>query len=261
MKKKAFVFITLFLALLGTGVASYAESEQVKEILAVYSCPETQIITDKNNSKELVDTVIYLYTDFTYIQYVIHDNRYEVYSEGTFRLNFDWKEKGWQFVSPHIITIHAETIHQADHQLDTDSLNYDINLDNVANYCLYPDNVRTDLKLAAAFMQVDKQKMEKSDGTVLYLPTMWFYYDDHSFQQYVLLDEQEDLLFSTGEYTISEGGFAAEGSVLTLHRTQKYRDGEGLAAYDSTHEYEIGSLGFIRIYPDLEISKAEGIDK
>ena len=45
------------------------------------------------------------------------------------------------------------------------------------------------------------------------------------------------------------GDFATPKSVLTLHRTQKYADGIGLVEYDSTHDYSMGKLGFIRIYP------------
>ncbi len=69
-----------------------AEEETLKkspEILAVYSCPATQIITGDDNTKELADTVIYLYQDLSYVQYVDHDNRYEVYSAGSFETNFD----------------------------------------------------------------------------------------------------------------------------------------------------------------------------
>lgn len=32
-------------------------------------------------------------------------------------------------------------------------------------YCLYPDNTNPDQQLAAAFMQVDKQKLVRADGS------------------------------------------------------------------------------------------------
>ena len=48
---------------------------------------------------------------------------------------------------------------------------------------------------------------------------------------------------------IKSGGAFKKESVLTLHRTKKYQDGTGLADYDSTHDYVIGELGFVRIYP------------
>jgi len=218
------------------------------EVLAIYSCPATQIITNQNNTKELADTVLYLYQDFTYVQYVDHENRYEVYSEGSFETNFDWTEQGWEEQTPHILTIYVQQIHEADHQLKFIDATYDINLDTLTEYCLYPDNIRTDLKLVAAFMQVDKQKLAKQDGSEEYLPTMWFYYDDGSFQQYAILSNSEQVLFSIGEYSVTSDEFSDQ-SVLTIHRTKKYQDGQGLADYDSTHDYLIEEIGFIRVYP------------
>ena len=240
--------LALLLALAVLTVPAAAEEKADPEILAVYSCPETQIITAEDQSKELADTVIFLYRDLSYVQYVNHMNRYEVYSKGTFTVNFDWEEPGWQYQTPHILTVHAGEMHAADHGTEAVDLTYDMNLDRVTDYCLYPDNVRPDLKLTAAFMQVDKQKLVREDGSEVYLPTIWFYYGDGSFQQFAVLDGQEDVLFSTGDYSVTDGVFT-DTSVLTIHRTQKYRDGTGLAEYDSRHEYVIGDLDFIRIYP------------
>ena len=98
-------------------------------------------------------------------------------------------------------------------------------------------------------MQVDKQKLVKADGSEEYLPTMWFYYDNGTFEQYALIDGHDDVLFSSGDYSITDPSFA-DASVLTLHRTQKYQDGYGLSDYDSTHDYVIDELGFIRIFPN-----------
>ena len=123
------------------------------------------------------------------------------------------------------------------------------------DYCLYPDDVRTDLKLVAAFMQVDKQKLVKADGSEQYLPTIWFYYDNGTFQQYAVIDGEKDVLFSSGEYSVAEDASTSK-SIITLHRTQKYQDGIGLADYDSTHEYVLGELGFIRVFPSDEAQVA-----
>ena len=245
--KKLIAVLVISVLICTTCWAAEANDTQ-PEILAVYSCPNTQIITESDQSKDLVDTVIFLYQDYSYVQYVNHESRYELYSKGTFELTFDWEEPGWQDLAPHILTVHPQQIHTADHQLEDTDLSFDINLDRVMNYCLYPDNVRTDLKLVAAFMQVDKQKLVKKDGSEEYLPTIWFYYNDGSFQQYAVIDGQEDVLFSCGDYSVTDDVFAPD-SVLTLHRTQKYQDGVGLSEYDSMHDYVVGELEFILIYP------------
>ena len=246
MKKKGIAVLAV-LALLCASCCSVAAESAQPEILAIYSCPETQIITDADQSKELADTVIYLYQDGSYIQYVEHNERYELYSQGTFELNFDWREPGWQTIMPHILTTHVEQLHTADHHLEATDLTFDINLDRVMDYCLYPGNVRTDLNLVAAFMQVDKQKLVRTDGSEEYLTSIWFYYEDGSFEQYAICDGV-DVLFSCGDYSVTDGVFVDQ-SVLTIHRNRKYQDGIGLAEYDSTHDYVIGELDFIRIYP------------
>ena len=96
-------------------------------------------------------------------------------------------------------------------------------------------------------MQMDKQKLVKTDGTEEYLPTIWLYYDDGTFEQYAVIDGVNDILFSRGDYSVTSDSFAND-YVLTIHRTQKYQDGTGLTDYDSTHDYVLGELGFIRIY-------------
>ena len=245
---KKLIPVLLAVVLFCIACCSIAEEREQPPILAVFSSPEAQIMTGNDQSKELADTVIFLYQDYSYVQYVDHGNRYEIYTKGTFEVNFDWTEPGWQNQAPHILTVHVEQIHTADHQTDATDLTYDVDLDRVAGYCLYPDNARTDLELVAAFMQVDKQKLVRTDGSEEYLPTIWFYYNDGSFRQFAIVDGQKDELFSCGSYTVTDGVFTDE-SVLTIHRTQKYQDGVGLADYDSTHDYRIGGLDFIRVYP------------
>ena len=244
---KRIAVLLAFVLLCAAGMPSAGAEESAQpEILAVYYCPDTQILTGPDQSKELADTVLFLYLDDSYVQYVDHDHQYEVYSKGSYECNFDWKETDRQDGKPHILTVHVQQVHGTDHQLQPIDQAYDINLDRVADYCLYPDNIRTDLKLVAAFMQVDKQKLVKTDGNEEYLSTIWFYYDDGSFQQYAVLDGRENVLFSCGDYSVTDGVFR-ESSVLTIHRTKKYQDGTGLADYDSLHDYPIDELGFIRV--------------
>ena len=249
MKKRIAVLLVLaLLCAMGLSAAGAEESAQT-EILAVYYCPGSQIVTGADQTKAVADTVIFLYQDHTYIQYVDHNHQYEMYSTGTYDTNFEWTKADPQDGTPRILTVHVQQLHETDHQLRPADLTYDIDLNRNSEYCLYPDNVRTDLKLVAAFMQVSKQKLVKADGSEEYLSTIWFYYDDGSFQQYAVLDGQENVLFSSGDYSVTDGGAFKKESVLTLHRTKKYQDGAGLADYDSTHDYVIGELGFIRVYP------------
>ena len=206
---KRFIAVVIVSVLLcAMSWTAYADNAS-PEVLAVYSCPNTQIITESDHSKQLADTVIFLYKDSSYVQYVNHENRYELYSTGSFDVNFNWENPGWQDLTPHILTVHTQNIHAEDHQLTPVDLTYDINLDRV-------------------------------NGT---------------FQQYAVIDGEKDVLFSSGEYSVAEEASTSK-SLITLHRTQKYQDGIGLADYDSTHEYVLGELGFIRVFPSDEAQVA-----
>lgn len=152
---------------------------------------------------------------------------------------------------PVIVSFHVLKLHQENHEIADVDISYDVNLTSKNDFCLYPLNVDENLNIEAAFMQTDKQKLVREDGTEIYLSTMWFYYDDGSFRQYALTPEDEGVLFSTGDYSIN-GAFDDPVSILTIHRTQKYADGIGLSAYDSMHDYVIGELDFLRIFPVSE---------
>ena len=230
----------------GSAVSSEVSSDGgMAKIAAIYSAPQSQIVTDENGSKAIADTFIYIYENGSYRQYVDHDGQLEPYSEGTCELNGELDTSG-----PVIVTFHVNKAHQGDHELGDVELSYDVDLSKEGDFCLYPVGDNSDKDVVAAFMQVDKQKLVKRDGSETLLTTMWFYYEDGAFQQFALSEGGEDILFSEGAYSVSNGSFVDKDSVLTIHRTKKYQDGEGLAPYDSTHDYVIGELEFLRIYPE-----------
>jgi hypothetical protein len=83
------------------------------------------------------------------------------------------------------------------------------------------------------------------------LDTWWIYYSDGTFEQFAILEDKV-ILFSEGTYTLGEGSsFAYEkkadtSDMITIRRTKKYQSGS-LAVYESSHEYELSTLGFVRI--------------
>ena len=66
---KKLIPVLLAVALLCIVYGSIAEEKTQPEILAIYSCPDAQVITGDDQSKELADTVIFLYLDHSYVQY------------------------------------------------------------------------------------------------------------------------------------------------------------------------------------------------
>ena len=221
-------------------------------IAAIYSAGAAQIITREDGSKELADTVIYIYHDGSYRQYVMIDGVARLFSEGSCVLNGELDSE-----SPVIITLTVRKVFMNGMGPTLEAMSFDINLSDKDNYCLYPIGAE-DKEIAAAFLQADKQKLVKEDGSTVYLPTVWVYYSDGTFRQHALPGGREAILFSTGEYSV-DGDFSEKDSVLTIHRNRKYMDGIGLADYDSTHDYVVGELDFIRIYPEQVIGREVSI--
>lgn len=106
--------------------------------------------------------------------------------------------------------------------------------------------------VAAVFTKDDGQLYIEKDGDREYLDTMWVYYTDGTFEQYVEGDDDNLLLFSTGTYKLDGGDFVFdEGEVdygdITIERDKKYQNGK-LSGYSSSHTYDLGSLGFVQLY-------------
>ena len=233
--KKLFCLIALFaLAVL----SPFAAEAQEPAIITIYAAPEAQIITEADGSKTLADTLLLLYEDGSFRQYVLHGGKTECYSLGTYSLTGE---------DPVILTRVVRELHQTDHSLAHTNFSFDVVLPGEASTCLY-QRERDGSGITGVFCKADGQKLTKADGSEQYLPTLWLYFDDGSFRQYALLEGRETVLFSTGDYKVN-GAFAEEDPTLLLHRTQKYADGKGLAAYDSTHAYSIRELGYLRICP------------
>ena len=234
MKKLFCLVALLVLALL----PSFAAGAQEPAISAIYAAPEAQIITEPDGSKTLADTLLLLYEDGSFRQYVLHGGETECYSLGTYSLTGS---------DPVILTRVVRQLHQADHSLAHTNFSFDVILSGEASSCLY-QRERDGLGITGVFCRADGQKLTRADGSEDLLPTLWLYFDDGSFRQYALLEGRETVLFSTGDYRVN-CAFDEEDCTLLLHRRQKYADGTGLAAYDSVHAYTVNALGYLRICP------------
>lgn len=211
------------------------------EIVAIYSAPQAQDTYSKTDDNT---TILYFYEDNTYRQYILQDGKIRPYTEGSFH-----SEEPVDFSKNEPIMIDVKGYYKNEKELTDVRVSFYINLKDKEAYRVYPIKANKDKEVVAAFMQADKQKLVKADSSVEMLTTMWFYYEDGSFEQYALIDNEENVLFSSGDYSIN-GDFSAKESVLTIHRTKKYKDGAGLSDYESEHDYIIGDLEFIRVYPE-----------
>ena len=189
-------------------------------------------------------SILYFYKDNGYRQYMVDGGIIRPYTEGGYYGDVE----GGSAKSTDI-EINVKKFYDEDGTLNDVRVFYLIDRSSKESFRLFPIKANKDKNIVAAFMQADKQKLVKTDGSEEMLTTMWFYYDDNTFEQYALVDDENSVLFSSGDYTVSEG-FVKASSVLTIHRTKKYQDGKGLANYESEHDYVIGELEFIRVYPE-----------
>ncbi len=105
--------------------------------------------------------------------------------------------------------------------------------------------------ISSIFTKEEGQSYVEKDGEMDYLDTMWIYYTDGTFEQFVEHDDTV-ILFSKGAYSLTGGDFVYEDGEkdfgdITIKREMKYVGGK-LTSYSSVHTYDLGSLGFDQLY-------------
>ena len=125
------------------------------------------------------------------------------------------------------------------------------------------DPVKSGVTVESVFAGVERQPITDEDGDIITEEdTIWIYYSDGTFEQFVDLDGKT-VLFSTGTYEFSEGGDftyeegASSNGKITIVRNKKYQSGLGLAPYHSSHTFDLGTLGFTQVYapdPDRQVA-------
>ncbi len=136
-----------------------------------------------------------------------------------------------------------------------------------------PHNVKDGIDVVTIFAAPNAQPIDMplppdSEETEIKADTLWIYYSDNTFDQYTQGPEGYGL-FSTGTYSLENGAnfIIKEGKdkgSIVINRNKKRTfddpDATGLKDYDSSHEYDLGSLGFTQIYgPKDEGKKIEAV--
>ena len=183
-------------------------------------------------------------------QFAEADDRIVLFSTGTYQL-----EENADYIYEHPgeagngqITIHRNKKFTSQGITDYDS-EHTYDLGTLGFYPVYtPDN--PDKQVTAAFYGDDKQPFTKKDGGQDMLDTWWIYFSDGTFVQFAIL-EDKIVLFSEGVYKLSDGSsfgyeVTPEKDVITIQRTKKYVK-DSLQEYHSSHDYELSTLGLVRI--------------
>ena len=118
----------------------------------------------------------------------------------------------------------------------------------------FADEEAKPLAVEAIFVGADKQLLVEQDNDQEHLDTIWIYFNDMTFTQYAFHDDK-CFVFSTGTYAFENNGSFIVNDAgefpgnIVITRNQKFQDGAGLVAYDSTHSYDLNTLGFIQVFP------------
>lgn len=225
------------------------------EIAAIYARPDVtsdvQANADSSVSKEGVYTVLICYSDGTFSEFTEADGDMELRVAGTYEMPQDGNFTDPDSGEPVDITFLRSQTYQAGkpagfnrtHEFYPDTLGYEL---------LYAFDESNPVTVEAVFCGIDKQRFVDENESESMLDTCWIYYDNMTFDQYACLDNDVKL-FSTGTYEFSEGGdFSYDAGEedygdITLNRNQKYTAADGLQPYESSHTYDLNSLGFVEV--------------
>lgn len=229
-------------------VATETNVGETKWVTAVFVKEDAQAYTEADGDNEKLDTIWIYYSDCTFEQFVELDDDIELFSKGSYTLT-----QGGDFVlkdDEPVVNITIRRSHKFQSGLLEEYLSehtYDLGTLGFDQLYAYDNDSR---RVEAVFYGIEKQPFVESDGEREMLDTVWIYFNDMTFEQYAWLDD-EMVLFSTGTYAFSDGGdfiYEAEEKSfgdITLSRREKYQAGKGLSPYESTHTYDLNSLGFI----------------
>ena len=257
MKKAISILAVVFLVVLCAGCLAEESNSAPKtgtEVATVFAAPDIQPYTEADGSQEKLDTIWIYYTDGTFEQFAEVDDKALLFSNGTYELvgdaDFVLENNG---ADNGQIIIRRETKLSSTKGLEDFQTEDVVELSSPGLTQLYaPDAGR---KIDAAFYGIDKQPYTGNDGEQDMLDTWWLYFSDGTFEQYAIVDDEPKdrvVLFSTGRYQLRDGSSfiyekkSDESSFLTIQREKKLSP-DGLVPYESSHEYELSTLGFVRI--------------
>lgn len=236
MKKLVFFFAALFVTFIAiTGCAS-ARYREEKYVTAIYLANDKQSFADQT-AESLLDALWIFFSDASFEQYAVYpDGSIRIFISGKYKLNGE-ASPDCEFV--------------ADRQIEL-TVN-----DEARTYTLSEhfgsklfEKTNTTKHVLSIFVGNDRQPYPAEDGSKDFLDTVWLYYSDTTFDQYAILPEGNIVLFSTGLYKLpgKRDVVVRPGKKVTLHRTKKYKRGEGLLPYHSTHVYGSELNDFVLVY-------------
>ena len=222
---------------------------------AVYLGAGAQSYAGENGNEKPLDSVMIYLSDGSFEQYTIMNDDCTPYSSGYYLLAEDGRfAPDADGVSSGGITMEFNKAYDADEGLTEVFETEETALDSLfASGYQYIGGHDENKDIAQIYLGSKKQSYTNAKGVELMLNTVWVYYTDGSFEQYAVIKDRVEL-FSAGTYELGEGaGFKLfdepeANSTITINRNYKYVEGSGLQDYESSHTYQLGSIGFDSLY-------------
>ena len=248
----------------GSGVCGRTEADQdhspVKpgnSVEAVFVGENKQPLRHEDRDTEMVSTVWIYYGDMTFDQYAEVDGEFCLFSTGTYQLgdgaDFIFEEDEEDCGS---IEISSSMKYKPGEGLVPCDSFHTYQLNTLGFEQPYPGAQKKGPEVLAAFYGDDKQPFDDGEDGVI--DTLWICFKDGTFCQHAEIGNETGdggfTLFNTGTFDFAdeESDFVyGEGEnghgYIIIHRSQKYQPEDGLSDYESTHTYELGTLGFAQL--------------
>lgn len=260
MKKMLAMLASLALAMTMVSVA-FAADEQTRateegdaHIAAIYARPDvsadTQANDDGSSANPGVYTVLICYSDGSYREFNEANGDLELCSAGAYELPENGAFADESGALANLTLLHGQTYLDGkpvgfnyEHSFSPSWLGYEL---------LYAYDEADPVTVEAVFVGIHKQRYVDESEAESMLDTCWIYYSDMTFDQYACVGTDVEL-FSTGAYEFAEDSSfyydndANEFGNITLNRNQKYSAGSGLQPYESSHTYDLNTLGFVEV--------------
>ena len=256
MKKRIF-FILILAAICMPAIDVSAEGgvfpvKKGVRVEALFAGNDKQPVIEADGDPEMADTIWIYYSDFSFEQFAETDGRVVLFSTGTYEFTGDA-----DFICEEdktdngLIILRRTQKYQEGKGLADYSSEHAYDLGTLGFEPIYVSG-NEESSVRAVYYGCDIQPYTEADGDAEMLDTWWVYFADGTFRQYAVADDTI-VLFSTGTYEFSgtesfiyEADEANDGTVV-LNRNRKYNAAEGLAPYESSHEYNLEELGYTRI--------------
>ena len=238
-----------------------------KHVAAIFFGGDLQPFTEPDGDEEMLDTIWVYYDDMTFEQFAEIDEEIFIFSEGTYAFtdgsDFVYDEKE---ANPGGVIITRTQKYQAEKGLSPYDSTHEYSFGEITSRGFlkaYPGSTSTDPAVVTVFFGDDKQSYTEEDGDQEMVDTAWIYFDDGTFKQYAEVEEKDEdkwVVFSQGTYAFADDGHfvcendESEHGKIIITRTHKYQAGKGLEAYDSTHEFDLGTMGFVQLFVISDIA-------